>query len=511
MADDAYRTLELDRQATAAEIRQAYFRLAHKYHPDHNLDDPDSVARFKEVQQAYEKLTALDDARRAGLSEKPRRARPRSDAPTAWRRWASMAAFAAVVLIGALLVRRWTDGDQSTAMANMPTAPPDAQIAGTRSADLPLPATSPRESEPPRSEASQPRLPGDENQPPSVEVANGASGEPASLQERPRTPARQSGPPAVDSAIGVGGIGPPQLDDLFLMDHVDPGTFQPLPVVPPAIRPARFDQAGPYVLPEAGNVAELPASIELKPELTPPAPRSWNHGKGRDRTFAAPATDLASIKIDVPSVEPPADMDLSAVLKRKNLQADPILAWTPEASPAASPPPVTLPTRMPTDRPSGVNWAGGISTLGGPPRVELDDGLILESRSPLEPVRVELPSFTSPRESIGLSLTAPGKSETAEVDISRWLPSDSLPRSRTEYTPMSRWPTSAALWPRLSPRQSSCLRRSTTSASRRAFRRPRCAVVRPHSPSRQTTFNSEWLPVSIRPQNHDAPLGQIDR
>ncbi len=67
MADDPYRTLELDSGATAEEIRQAYFRLAHKYHPDHNGDDPAFVARFKQVQHAFEKLSSQGVADRRGI------------------------------------------------------------------------------------------------------------------------------------------------------------------------------------------------------------------------------------------------------------------------------------------------------------------------------------------------------------------------------------------------------------------------------------------------------------
>ncbi len=64
MADNPFRMLELSADATDEEIRQAYFRLAHKYHPDHTGNDPECTSRFKQVQQAYEKLTSRTHRRR---------------------------------------------------------------------------------------------------------------------------------------------------------------------------------------------------------------------------------------------------------------------------------------------------------------------------------------------------------------------------------------------------------------------------------------------------------------
>lgn len=56
---DYYHILGVDREATAAEISQAYRRLARKYHPDVN-EDPGAEARFKEVTEAYEVLKDPD-------------------------------------------------------------------------------------------------------------------------------------------------------------------------------------------------------------------------------------------------------------------------------------------------------------------------------------------------------------------------------------------------------------------------------------------------------------------
>lgn len=54
---DLYKVLGVDKGASQDDIRRAYRKLARKYHPDANPDDPDSESRFKEVQQAYEVLS----------------------------------------------------------------------------------------------------------------------------------------------------------------------------------------------------------------------------------------------------------------------------------------------------------------------------------------------------------------------------------------------------------------------------------------------------------------------
>jgi molecular chaperone DnaJ len=54
---DYYQLLELPRNASEADIKKAYRRLAMKYHPDRNPDDPDAENKFKEAKEAYEVLT----------------------------------------------------------------------------------------------------------------------------------------------------------------------------------------------------------------------------------------------------------------------------------------------------------------------------------------------------------------------------------------------------------------------------------------------------------------------
>jgi molecular chaperone DnaJ len=53
---DYYEILEVERTASQDEIKTAYRKLAFKYHPDRNQDDPDAESKFKEAAEAYEVL-----------------------------------------------------------------------------------------------------------------------------------------------------------------------------------------------------------------------------------------------------------------------------------------------------------------------------------------------------------------------------------------------------------------------------------------------------------------------
>ncbi|MGA2776296.1 MAG: molecular chaperone DnaJ [Steroidobacteraceae bacterium] len=64
---DFYKLLELPRNASEADIKKAYRRLAMKYHPDRNPDDPAAEHRFKEAKEAYEVLT--DPQKRAAYDQ----------------------------------------------------------------------------------------------------------------------------------------------------------------------------------------------------------------------------------------------------------------------------------------------------------------------------------------------------------------------------------------------------------------------------------------------------------
>uniref|UniRef100_UPI003BA9EDF3 DnaJ C-terminal domain-containing protein n=1 Tax=Stappia sp. TaxID=1870903 RepID=UPI003BA9EDF3 len=53
---DPYSVLGVGKSADEAEIKRAYRKLAKKYHPDQNADNPSAKERFAEVGQAYEIL-----------------------------------------------------------------------------------------------------------------------------------------------------------------------------------------------------------------------------------------------------------------------------------------------------------------------------------------------------------------------------------------------------------------------------------------------------------------------
>lgn len=57
MSRDFYTILGVDKSADEKEIKKAYRRLAMKYHPDKNPDDPTAEEKFKEATMAYEVLS----------------------------------------------------------------------------------------------------------------------------------------------------------------------------------------------------------------------------------------------------------------------------------------------------------------------------------------------------------------------------------------------------------------------------------------------------------------------
>lgn len=57
MADDLYKVLGVSKGASADEIKKAHRKLARKYHPDRNPDDPAAEEKFKEIQSAYDTLS----------------------------------------------------------------------------------------------------------------------------------------------------------------------------------------------------------------------------------------------------------------------------------------------------------------------------------------------------------------------------------------------------------------------------------------------------------------------
>src|SRR5438309_2114238 len=60
---DYYEVLGLERNASADEVKRAYRKLAVKFHPDKNPDDPHTEEKFKELGEAYDVL--MDGDKRA--------------------------------------------------------------------------------------------------------------------------------------------------------------------------------------------------------------------------------------------------------------------------------------------------------------------------------------------------------------------------------------------------------------------------------------------------------------
>lgn len=77
---ECYRLLGLPRNASWDDIKVAYRRLARKYHPDMNRDDPAAAEKFRFVQEAYQILKDVE----AGVLPKqstPPRSSPSQSAP----------------------------------------------------------------------------------------------------------------------------------------------------------------------------------------------------------------------------------------------------------------------------------------------------------------------------------------------------------------------------------------------------------------------------------------------
>ena len=54
---DYYEVLGVDKNASEAEIKRAYRKVAKKYHPDMNPGDKEAEEKFKEAAEAYEVLS----------------------------------------------------------------------------------------------------------------------------------------------------------------------------------------------------------------------------------------------------------------------------------------------------------------------------------------------------------------------------------------------------------------------------------------------------------------------
>src|SRR5512136_1766672 len=56
-AKNLYQTLGVSQNASQEEIKRAYRKLAHQYHPDVNPGDKKAEERFKQINEAYEVLS----------------------------------------------------------------------------------------------------------------------------------------------------------------------------------------------------------------------------------------------------------------------------------------------------------------------------------------------------------------------------------------------------------------------------------------------------------------------
>ncbi|MEA1970116.1 MAG: DnaJ domain-containing protein, partial [Thermodesulfobacteriota bacterium] len=53
MAEDYYKTLGIDKNASSDAIKKAYRKLALKYHPDKNPGNKGAEENFKKISEAY--------------------------------------------------------------------------------------------------------------------------------------------------------------------------------------------------------------------------------------------------------------------------------------------------------------------------------------------------------------------------------------------------------------------------------------------------------------------------
>ena len=66
MMDDPYKVLGLSPNASDEEVKQAYRRLAKKYHPDRNPGDAEAAKKMQQINDAYDRIKNPEKARQNG-------------------------------------------------------------------------------------------------------------------------------------------------------------------------------------------------------------------------------------------------------------------------------------------------------------------------------------------------------------------------------------------------------------------------------------------------------------
>ena len=83
MAADPYTTLGVKKDATAAQIKSAYLKLAKKHHPDLNPGDAKAEEKFKAISAAHDLLGDPEKRARFDAGETPPARRRRRSIPAA--------------------------------------------------------------------------------------------------------------------------------------------------------------------------------------------------------------------------------------------------------------------------------------------------------------------------------------------------------------------------------------------------------------------------------------------